>query len=248
MNYNWHWGVFLDPTIDGASRYAWWVLSGLGLTVLISLAAWAVALALGVSLGVARTLPSRAARVLVSLYVELFRNIPLLVQLFFWYYIAPVILLPASLQEAINAAHPVLVQALTAILCLGLFTAARVCEQVRAGIEAQPRGQFNAGYALGLTRVQAYRHVILPMAFRVVIPPLTSEFLNVFKNSAAVLTIGLLELTARSRQVGEFTDHIFEAFIVATALYFAIAQIVGHAMRKLEVGLAIPGHGSGDRA
>ena len=247
MNYDWNWTFFFGPTIDGAGRYAEWVLSGLGLTVLISLAAWVIALALGVCLGVARTLPSRAVRTLVLAYVELFRNIPLLVQLFFWYYIAPVILLPAAAQATLNAAHPVLVQALTATLCLGLFTAARVCEQVRAGIEAQPRGQFNAGYALGLNRIQTYRHVILPMAFRVVVPPLTSEFLNVFKNSAAALTIGLLELTARSRQIGEFTDHIFEAFIVATALYFAIAQIVSHAMRRLELGLTIPGQDSGSR-
>ena len=247
MNYDWNWGIFLQATIDGSSRYGWWMLSGFGLTIVIALTAWMIALALGVGLGVARTLPYRGLRALVVLYVELFRNIPLLVQLFFWYYIAPVLLLPVSWQAAVNQAHPVLVQALTAILCLGLFTAARVCEQVRAGIEAQPKGQFNAGYAVGLTRMQAYRHVILPMAFRVVIPPLTSEFLNVFKNTAAVLTIGLLELTARARQVGEFTDHIFEAFIVATALYFAIAQIVSHAMRRLELGLAIPGQDSGSR-
>ncbi len=248
MNYDWNWLVFLQATIDGGSRYAWWMLSGFGLTVLIALAAWVLALALGVGLGVARTLPSVALRVPVVLYVEVFRNIPLLVQLFFWYYIAPVLLLPATLQEAVNAAHPVLVQTLTAILCLGLFTAARVCEQVRAGIEAQPRGRFNAAHALGLTRYQAYRHVILPMAFRVVLPPLTSEFLNVFKNTAAVLAIGLLELTARSRQVGEFTGHIFEAFIVATALYFIVAQVVGHAMRRLELRLALPGHTGGSDA
>lgn len=248
MNYDWNWLVFLQATIDGGSRYAWWMLSGFGLTVLIALAAWVLALVLGVGLGVARTLPSRALRLLVVFYVELFRNIPLLVQLFFWYYIAPVLLLPAALQEAVNVAHPVLVQTLTAILCLGLFTAARVCEQVRAGIEAQPRGQFNAAHALGLTRYQAYRHVILPMAFRVVLPPLTSEFLNVFKNTAAVLAIGLLELTARSRQIGEFTGHIFEAFIVATALYFIVAQVVGHAMRRLELRLALPGHAGGSGA
>ena len=248
MNYDWNWTVFLQPTIDGGSRYAWWILSGFGLTVTIALFAWAMALVIGVGLGVARTLPSKVARVLVSSYVELFRNVPLLVQLFFWYYIAPVILLPERWQEALNQAHPAVVQTLTAILCLGLFTSARVCEQVRAGIEAQPRGQFNAGYALGLTRVQLYRHVILPMAFRVIVPPMTSEFMNVFKNSAVALTIGLLELTARSRQMGEFTAHIFEAFIVATVLYFLVAQVIGRAMRNLETRLRIPGHGSGSGA
>lgn len=248
MNYDWDWHVFLDPTITGGGRYLWWLLSGLCLTVAIALPAWVGALALGVAMGVARTLPSRVLRVLVAAYVEVFRNIPLLVQLFFWYYIAPVLLLPAAWQETINAADPAIVQAATAVLCLGLFTAARVCEQVRAGIEAQPRGQFNAGYALGLNRAQVYRHVILPMAFRVVIPPMTSEFLNVFKNSAVALTIGLLELTARSRQIGEFSGHIFEAFIVATLLYFAIAQIVEGAMRRLERRVTIPGRTSGGGA
>jgi len=241
MNYDWNWAIFFARTFTGVGRYADWILSGLALTIGIALVAWMVALVLGVLLGVARTLPWRPVRVVAATYVELFRNIPLLVQLFFWYYIAPVLLLPQTLQDDLNAAHPVLVQTATAVWCLGLFTAARVCEQVRAGIQAQPPGQFNAGFALGLRRSQVYRHVILPMAFRVIVPPLTSEFLNVFKNSAVALTIGLLELTAQSRQIGEFTGHIFEAFIVATALYFLIAQLIAWLMARLERRLRLPG-------
>jgi len=240
-SYDWNWGVFFETTITGSGHYVEWLLRGLGLTVGISLLAWMIALALGVVLGVARTLPLRSLRAAVGLYVELFRNVPLLVQLLLWYYIAPVFL-PAALRDEINRAHPVLVQFATATLCLGLFTAARVCEQVRAGIEAQPAGQFGAGLALGLTRRQVYRYVLLPMAFRIIIPPLTSEFLNVFKNSAAMLTIGLLELTAQSRQIGEFTGHIFEAFIVATLLYFLIAQTVTGLMHAIETRLALPAH------
>lgn len=245
MNYDWNWGVFLQTTITGADRYIDWMLSGLALTIGIGLSAWLLSLVIGVALGITRTLPSRALRTAVVVYVELFRNIPLLVQLFFWYYIAPVFL-PQALQDSLNQAHPILVQTLTAVLCLGLFTAARVCEQVRAGIEAQPPGQLSAGLALGLRRYQVYRFVTLPMAFRMIIPPLTSEFLNVFKNSAVALTIGLLELTAQSRQTGEFTGHIFEAFIVATLLYFLIAQITTHLMVRLERRLVIPGHGMGE--
>src|SRR5690606_38308926 len=128
-----------------------WVLQGLSITIGIALLAWALALLIGVLLGIARTLPSKTLRVAASAYVEVFRNIPLLVQLFFWYYIAPVFL-PIAMQDALNQAHPVLVQSLTATMCLGLFTAARVCEQVRAGIEAQPPGQFAAALALGLKR------------------------------------------------------------------------------------------------
>ncbi|MGV3635505.1 MAG: amino acid ABC transporter permease [Pseudorhodoplanes sp.] len=244
MNYDWNWGIFLAATFTGEGRYIGWVASGLALTIGISLFAWMIALALGVALGIGRTVPSRLVRAVITAYVEVFRNIPLLVQLFFWYYIAPVFL-PASMQDALNKAHPVLVQFATATLCLGLFTAARICEQVRAGIEAQPRSQFSAGLALGLSRPQVYRYITLPLAFRIILPPLTSEFLNVFKNSAVALTIGLLELTAQSRQIGEFTGHIFEAFILATLLYFAIAQTVSWLMRRLEIRLAIPVHAGG---
>jgi len=246
MNYHWDWSIFSQTTITTVDRYWQWMLSGLTLTVLIALLAWVIALALGVLLGIARTLPFRPVRTAVSVYVEVFRNIPLLVQLFFWYYIVPVFL-PLSVQDVLNTAHPVAVQAATATLCLGLFTAARVCEQVRAGIEAQPPGQFSAALALGLKRHQVYRYVILPMAFRVILPPLTSEFLNVFKNTAVVLTIGLLELTAQSRQIGEFTGHIFEVFIVATLLYFLIAQTVSRLMERLERRLTIPGESGGGR-
>lgn len=246
MNYHWDWSVFGQTTITTVDRYWQWMLSGLAVTVSVALLAWVLALVLGVLLGIVRTMPLRSARMAVGAYVEVFRNIPLLVQLFFWYYIAPVFL-PMSVQDTLNQAHPVLVQTLTAIVCLGLFTAARVCEQVRAGIEAQPPGQFSAALALGLKRWQVYRYVILPMAFRVILLPLTSEFLNVFKNSAVVLTIGLMELTAQSRQIGEFTGHIFEAFIVATLIYFLIAQTVSRLMERLERKLAIPGESGGGR-
>ncbi|MGV8944355.1 amino acid ABC transporter permease [Thermomonas sp.] len=246
MNYTWDWGIFAATTITGIDRYYQWVLMGLLITVGIGLLAWVLALLVGVLLGIARTLPYRWLRVVVGAYVEVFRNIPLLVQLFFWYYIAPAFL-PMTMQDAINQAHPVLVQSITAVLCLGLFTAARVCEQVRAGIEAQPPGQFFAGLALGLKRRQVYRYVTLPMAFRVILPPLTSEFLNVFKNTAVALTIGLMELTAQARQMGEFTGHIFEAFIVATALYFLIAQVTTRFMERLERRLVIPGEAGAAR-
>ncbi|MCW2387198.1 glutamate/aspartate transport system permease protein [Sphingobium sp. B11D3B] len=244
MNYDWDWGIFLSTTFTGEGRYLTWMAAGLAITIGISLLSWMIALFLGVTFGIGRTSQSRALRGAIGVYVELFRNVPLLVQLFFWYYIAPAFL-PMSIQNGLNNAHPALVQFVTATLCLGLFTSARVCEQVRAGIEAQPPGQLAAGLALGLTRWQVYQLITLPLAFRIILPPLTSEFLNVFKNSAVALTIGLLELTAQSRQIGEFTGHIFEAFIVATLLYFVIAQTVSWAMRRLELYLAVPMHGTG---
>ncbi len=174
MAYQWQWSVFLQAPSAGQT-YLDWLLSGLGVTIALGLSAWLLALLLGVLLGVMRTLPNRLISGLAACYVELFRNVPLLVQIFIWYFAMPE-LLPGG--ETIKALPPMLQQFLMAMLCLGMFTAARVCEQVRSGIESLPRGQRGAGLALGLTLAQTYRYVLLPMAMRVVLPPLTSEFLN----------------------------------------------------------------------
>lgn len=241
MNYNWNWRVFFEPTITGDGLYIHWMLSGLGWTLGLSLSAWLIALAIGSVFGVIRTIKGHPAlRFAVTAYVELFRNVPLLVQLFIWYYVVPQ-LLPVELQERVNAMNPTTTQFIAAVLCLGLFTSVRVCEQIRSGIQSQPPGQFNAALALGLTPAQAFRFVLVPRAFRVVIPPLTSEFLNVFKNSAVALTIGLLELTQQSRQIAEFTAQGFESFIVATAIYVSITGLTIAFMHSLENRLAVPG-------
>ena len=147
-------------------------------------------------------------------WVELFRNIPLLVQMFLWYFVIPEFIPP--LKRWMIETEPAYAQFLAAVLCLGLFTSARIAEQVRAGIQSLSRGQRNAGLAVGLTQVQVYRYVLLPMAFRIIIPPLTSETMNLIKNSSIALTIGLAELTFRSREMGEYTFNFFEAFTAAT--------------------------------
>lgn len=241
MNYHWDWRIFFAEVPSGAATYLDWIVSGLAWTVAVSLSGWAIALVLGSVLGVMRTLPNRFASGAAAVYVEVFRNIPLLVQLFLWFFVVPE-LLPGSIGDAIKGMNPAWNAYLTAFICLGLFTAARVCEQVRSGIQSLPRGQANAGAALGLTLPQAYRHVLLPMAFRIVIPPLTSEFLNIFKNSSVALTIGLLELTAQSRQISEYTAQPFETFIAATVLYLVITFIVMICMRALENKVRVPGY------
>jgi glutamate/aspartate transport system permease protein len=122
---------------------------------------------------------------------------------------------------------------------------ARVAEQLRAGIGSLPRGQQMAATALGLTTAQAYRHVLLPMAFRIIMPPLTSEFLNTIKNTSVAITIGLVELTAEARSMQEFSFQVFEAFTAATVLYLIVNIVVVIAMRFLERGLAVPGYITG---
>lgn len=241
MNYNWDWQLFFRAVPSGDATYLDWIVAGAGWTVAVSLSGWLIALVLGSVLGVMRTVPGKVLSGLGTVYVEIFRNVPLLVQLFLWFFVVPE-LLPKSMGDAVKQMDPTLNAYLTAVVCLGLFTAARVCEQVRAGIESLPRGQRSAAAALGLTLPQSYRHVLLPMAFRIVIPPLTSEFLNIFKNSSVALTIGLLELTAQSRQISEYTAHPFEAFIAATLIYLAITFVVMLSMRVLEKQVRVPGY------
>lgn len=241
MEYQWNWGVFLLPSAVNDGTYLDWMIAGLQTTLSLSLSAWVIALLLGAVVGVLRTVPHRGLSGLATAYVELFRNIPLLVQLFFWYFVLPE-LLPTAAGDAFKALNPVAQQFVAAMVCLGLFTSARVAEQVRSGIDALPRGQKNAGLALGLTLPQTYRHVMLPMAFRLVVPPLTSEFLNVFKNSAVCSTIGLLELAAQGRQLVDYTAQPYESFVAVTFAYLAINVVVMLLMRRTEALVRVPGY------
>jgi glutamate/aspartate transport system permease protein len=240
VNYNWNWGIFWQPNPDGTGSYMYWLVSGLGWTLATALTAWIIALALGSVLGVLRTTPIKWAVRLGNAYVELFRNIPLLVQLFLWYFVVPEIV-PRALGDAIKAMPPPFSMFIPAVLCLGFFTAARVSEQVRAGIQSLPRGQSMAGTAMGFTVAQTYRYVLLPMAFRIVMPPLTSEFMNIIKNSSVALTIGLMELTGRARSMQEFTFQVFEAFTAATIIYIGVNIVVVFGMRFIEKRVAVPG-------
>lgn len=245
------WKVLLEQAPSGGMTYLGWLASGLFWTLAVSACAWVIAFAVGSVVGVARTVPLAAARLAATAYVELFRNIPLLVQMFLWYFVMPEVIpkdwgdwLKQDMPNLLTlpfAAQFSLWEFTAAVLCLGLYTASRVAEQVRSGIQSLPRGQTSAGLAMGLTLPQVYRHVTLPMAYRIIIPPMTSEFLTIFKNSSTALTIGVLELTAQSRQISEYTFKTFEAFTAATLLYIVITLTVTFAMRALERRVAVPG-------
>ena len=241
MAYNWNWQIFLQPSATGEGTYIDWLLQGLQWTLMLSLSSWVIALLVGSLVGVLRTVPNRWLSGLATCYVEVFRNIPLLVQLFIWYFVLPE-LLPVTWGYAFKQMNPLAQQFLAAMVCLGLFTAARVAEQVRAGINSLPRGQKAAGLALGLTLSQVYRHVMLPMAYRIIVPPLTSEFLNIFKNSAVATTIGLIELSRQAQQLVDFTAQPYEAFIAVTLLYVIINVTVMFLMRRLERAVQVPGY------
>jgi len=242
VNYNWNWHIFFEPNPTGAGTYLDLLLSGLVLPIKTALLAWIIALIFGTIIGILRTLPSKTASWIGFCYVEFFRNMPLLVQLFLWFFVLPE-LLPRTaglwLKQLPNAPF------WTAAIGVGLFMSARVAVQLAAGIASLPRGQKNAATALGLTTAQGYRYILLPMAFRIIMPPLTSEFLNTVKNTSVAITIGLIELTGQARAMQEFSFQVFEAFTAATVMYLAINIIVVTGMRFLERSLAIPGYITG---
>ncbi len=240
MNYNWHWQVLIEAEPGGTGSYLHYLLVGLGWTLATALAAWVIALAIGALVGTLRTTSLRWVVRLGNLYVEIFRNVPLLVQMFLWFFVLPE-LIPKALGDWVKQMPPPWGSYVPAVLCLGIFTSVRVAEQVLAGINSLPRGQRMAGTAMGLTTLQTYRHVLLPQAFRIILPPLTSEFMNVIKNSSVALTIGLLELTGRARAMQEFSFRVFEAFTAATLIYLLTNLVVVLAMRELERKVRVPG-------
>jgi glutamate/aspartate transport system permease protein len=158
--------------------------------------------------------------------------------MFLWYFVMPELVPTAMgnwLKSMPNAPF------ITAVLSLGFFTSARVAVQVSTGINALPRGQRMAGTALGLTLPQTYRYVLLPMAFRIIIPSLTNELAAIIKNSSVALTIGLMELTASARSMQEFSFQVFEAFTAATLIYLVVSVIALVLANVLEKMLAVPG-------
>jgi glutamate/aspartate transport system permease protein len=236
--------LLFEATPDGAGRYLDWIISGLAWTLCLALGAWTIAVVVGTLVGVIRTLPGGILPRIGRLYVEVFRNIPLLVQMFFWYFVLPE-LLPARIGMAIKQMDPPWGSFVPALICLGLFTAARIAEQVRAGLQALPSGQAQAANALGFDKGAMYRLILLPQAFRIVLPTLTNEFMTIFKNTSVALTIGLVELTATAREINENTFRTFEAFGVVTIIYLVIALIAWQVMHRIEQASRLPGAASG---
>lgn len=205
------------------------------------LAAMALALTLGIPIGVIRTLPRRPiARALTEVYVDVFRNIPMLVQLFLWFFVLPE-LLPRAAGNWLKRDLPH-AEYWTLAVALGVFMSARVVEIVRAGVQSLPRGQREVSEALGLNNRDTYRYVLLPQVLRIVFPPLTTEFANCFKATAIGLTIGYVELTQRTREISEQTFRTFEVFMVATLVYMLSIFAITMLLQTIERLIRLPGH------
>lgn len=239
MNYHWNWGIFFEQVQNGDETYLTWLMTGLGWTVAVSVTAWIIAFLIGSIIGTLRTVPHRGISFVANAWVELFRNIPLLVQMFLWFFVVPE-LLPKDWGLWVKQDMPAK-EFVTASVCLGLFTSSRIAEQVRAGIQSLSRGQRNAGLAMGFTLAQTYRYVLLPMAFRLIVPPMTSELMNIFKNSSVAFAIGVLELTFQSRQMQEDTAQGIEIYAAVTVLYFICAFIANRGMAIVEKRSRVPG-------
>ncbi|MBN3846129.1 amino acid ABC transporter permease [Paraburkholderia sp. Ac-20342] len=236
MEYRWNWGVFAQTAMGSSDNYAIFLLKGLMLTVCTAALAWVIALALGTVVGVLRTVPNRFANVSARTYVEIFRNVPLLLQLFLWYFVMPE-LLPEKWGMWLKTLP--FGSFYIAFLGLGIYTSARIAEQIRAGIQALPVGQKGAALALGMTLPQAYRHILLPRAYIAMLPTLTSEGIAIVKNTSVALTIGLAELTAQARAMQEYTFNVFEAFTAATLLYFILNVVIVVVSRVIEEKTAL---------
>ena len=229
---SWDWQVFLQDPGGKDPTYWQWLLSAWGWTVSVALSALVVALVLGSIVGMIRTLPNSPGWVRFgNVWVELFRNVPLLVQIFLWYHVVP------ALFPAMRDVPPLVL----VVLALGFFTSARIAEQLRSGIQALPRGQRYAGMAVGFTTPQYYRYVLLPMAYRIIIPPLTSESMNIFKNSSIAFAVSITELTFYAQQVGEETSRGIEIYMAVTALYVISAMAINRIMAFIEQRVKVPG-------
>ncbi|QIL70195.1 amino acid ABC transporter permease [Diaphorobacter sp. HDW4B] len=240
---SWDWQVFCQDTItqevgqscfgkNGDITYLNWLLSAWGWTLSVALLALVIALIVGSVIGTLRTLPDRPWVVgLGNAWVELFRNIPLLVQVFVWYHVIPSIF---PVMKGVDGF--VLV-----VIAIGLFTSARIAEQVRSGIQALPRGQRYAGMAMGFTTYQTYRYVLLPMAYRIIMPPLTSEAMNVFKNSSVAFAVSVAELTMFAMQAQEETARGVEIYLAVTACYVFSALVINRIMAFIEKRTRVPG-------
>ncbi len=244
------WDVFCRSTTGGGllagcfgqggeTSYLQWLLSAWGWTAAVAALGFLLALALGTVVGTLRTLPQRPwlARPAAG-WVELFRNIPLLVQVLLWYHVAPFFFAPLK----------ALPSWLLAAIALGLFTSARIAEQVRAGIQSLPRGQRDAALALGMDMPQAYRHVLLPVALRTMIPTITSEAMSSVKNSSVAFAVSVAELTQFAMQAQEETSRGIEIYLAVTLLYAATAFAVNRLLSSIEAGLRVPGVGAAARS
>jgi glutamate/aspartate transport system permease protein len=227
----------LDWSILWREPYGERVAEAILTTLELSLISWLFASIIGVAVGLVREAPVRALRLAATAFVEIFRNVPLLVQLFFIYFVLPR-LLPTPLRQALfqfGWEFP------SAVVTLSLYTAAKIAEHVRAGLNAVGAGVRLAALSVGLNWLAAQAYVIGPLVLRIIVPSLTSEFVTVFKSSSLAMTVGVVETSYLTQQLGLQTFHWIEASTLGTLVYLVCAWAVAGLMSLVELRTRVPG-------
>jgi polar amino acid transport system permease protein len=212
----------LDWTVITSGKYFGWLLSGFYTTVQLSVISITAAFFLGIVIAVMRMSRVSPIRWLAIGYLEFFRNTPLLVQIFFWYFGAYQIL-PQQVNDWLGKTD---FEFTAAVIALTIYTSAFIAEDIRSGVRSIPKEQMEAARSFGFSYIGAMRYVILPQAIRIIVPPLINQFLNLTKNSSLAMTIGVAELTYQARQVESYTLRPYEPFLAATLVYLCISLAI----------------------
>jgi polar amino acid transport system permease protein len=211
-----------DWSVVTSGKYFEWLLSGLNITIQLSLVSIALAFFLGLLIAIMRMSRVRPIRWFAHGYLEFFRNTPLLVQIFFWYF-GSYKILPSVINNWLNNLN---FEFAAAVIALTIYTSAFIAEDIRSGIRSIPKEQMEAAQSSGFSYLRSMLYIILPQAVRLTIPPLINQFLNLTKNSSLAMTIGVMELTYQARQVESYTFRGFEAFTAATLVYVVISLVI----------------------
>lgn len=215
-----------DWSVVTSGKYFEWLVSGFKVTLQLSALSIVLAFLLGLLIAVMRMSHNKPIRWLAHAYLEFFRNTPLLVQIFFWYF-GSYKILPTAVNDWLNNTN---FEFAAAVIALTIYTSAFIAEDIRSGVLAIPKEQMEAARSAGFSYLRSMQYIILPQAVRLTVPPLVNQFLNLAKNSSLAMTIGVMELTYQARQVESYTFKGFEAFTAATVVYvvisFAITALV----------------------
>jgi polar amino acid transport system permease protein len=216
LSYQFDWGIVLT------GKYAGWLVSGIITTIQLSLVAIVLSFLLGLLIAVMRMSNVSPVRWIAHGYLEFFRNTPLLVQIFFWYF-GSYKILPTVVNDWLGTTN---FEFSAAVIALTIYTSAFIAEDIRSGIRSIPKEQMEAARSSGFSYLRSMQYIILPQAIRITIPPLINQFLNLTKNSSLAMTIGVAELTYQARQIESYTFKGYEAFSAATLVYVLISFVI----------------------
>jgi polar amino acid transport system permease protein len=211
-----------DWSVVTSGKYFEWLVSGLKVTLQLSAVSIVLAFLLGLLIAVMRMSNNKPFRWFAHAYLEFFRNTPLLVQIFFWYF-GSYKILPTIVNDWLNSTN---FEFAAAVIALTIYTSAFIAEDIRSGVLSIPKEQMEAARSAGFSYLRSMQYIILPQAIRITVPPLVNQFLNLAKNSSLAMTIGVMELTYQARQVESYTFKGFEAFTAATLAYVIISLVI----------------------